>query len=758
MRRLLDAAVAGLAKRLEGRGSRLAAARGDLAGGATAAILTIPVSMGYGLLTVHALGDQYVAYGLLAGLYSAIFVPLTAVLLGADTAMMYAPRSVVAFLLSTIVLQDLVRARPPIIDPADVHRTLTVVFLIVFMAGLFQALFGALRLGTFVKYIPSPVMAGFQNAAAVLIFSSQLGALLGLGRGILPWQVPAHLGSAQPLTLLVGLLTALTMWYGPRLTRKIPNAILGLAVGTGAYYLLVGLGQGANLGRPVGAMPAGLPAPVYAAGFATAVADPEMWRALPRLATVALSLALICAVDLVLSAKTVEGVTGQRTHSNRELMRLGVGNMVGGCFGGISCGVNLAASFANHRAGGRTPLSVLTSAVVLLLAVLALSPVIAHVPRVVVAGILLVVALQLVDTWTIQIVRKMLRRQFVHWRNMALDLFVIAAVATVAIAVNLVVAVAIGVVVAILTFLSRMSRSVVRRAYRGDSVHSRRMRAPGLMAVLQERGRPILVLELEGPLFFGTAEDLAHRVEQAVHEEARWVVLDLKRVNEVDSTGARILLLVHDRLAKAGRHLALSHLGEGRHVANVLRDMGVVAGVGAERVFADTDRALEWAEDRLLEAEAGAPPAGEECRLGDLDVLRGLDPAECEAVGRLLERRTYEKGDVVFREGDEGKELFIIARGTASVKLRLPGQARENRLATFTAGTVFGEVALLDQGPRSATVEAEEPLVCYVLTRDGFDVLEAEHQGAAIKLLANLGRELSQRLRRANRTISQLEG
>ena len=154
----------------------------DIAAGTTAAVLTIPVSMGYGLLTMYALGDAYLSHGVLAGLYSAILVPLVALLLGARTAMMYAPRSVVAFLLSAIVLQDVARARPPVADPADVYGTLTVVFFIVLGAGLFQMLFGILRLGVLVKYIPSPVMAGFQNAAAVLIFSSQLGPLLGLPR------------------------------------------------------------------------------------------------------------------------------------------------------------------------------------------------------------------------------------------------------------------------------------------------------------------------------------------------------------------------------------------------------------------------------------------------------------------------------------------------------------------------------------------------------------------------------------------------
>ncbi len=121
-------------------------------------------------------------------------------------------------------------------------------------------------------------------------------------------------------------------------------------------------------------------------------------------------------------------------------------------------------------------------------------------------------------------------------------------------------------------------------------------------------------------------------------------------------------------------------------------------------------------------------------------------------------RRTYAQGDAVIWEGDTGRELFIIAHGTASVKIKLAGKDRANRLATFSAGTVFGEVALLDEQPRSATVEADKDLACYVPNENAFDTLTREHQPIAIRLLKNLGRELSRRLRRANQTIYELEG
>jgi CRP-like cAMP-binding protein len=174
-------------------------------------------------------------------------------------------------------------------------------------------------------------------------------------------------------------------------------------------------------------------------------------------------------------------------------------------------------------------------------------------------------------------------------------------------------------------------------------------------------------------------------------------------------------------------------------------------------VFSDTDRALEWAEDHLIAQTLGAATLDDEHALEHLDLLTGFTKEEREVLAARLTRRPYPRGAIVFREGDKSRELFIIARGSASVKLQLAGRERERRLATFAAGTVFGELALLDARPRSASVEADEDLVCYVLSEASFADLVREHHTVAIKVLASLARELSARLRRANQTIYELE-
>ena len=489
--------------------------KGDIAGGVSAGMLTIPVSMGYGILALHPLGDGYVSYGVIAGLVSAIVVLLVGALLGGSAGLMYTPRSVVTLIMAAVVLEGIVRGPASVAAHGDVQRTLTLVFFVVVAAGLFQALFGALRLGGLIRYIPSPVMAGFQNAVAILIILAQVDTLLGFRRHVSLGAIASNLASVQPLTLAVGLLTFLATWYGPRLTKRVPPVILGLLVGSGGYYALSASGYGALLGPVVGPMPDAPLLPKYLPGFGLLLADLETWPVLLTLGVGAFGLAIVSSLDVLLCVRVMDGVTGDRSRGSRELLRIGVGNMAAACFGGIASGVNLGASIANHRAGGRTRLASLAAAVVVLLAVFLLGPAIAVLPRVVIAGMLLVVGFQLFDQWSLRLLGRAIAGELIHWPRMVLDLLVVLLVAASILVFDPVVGVAMGVAVAVLFFLIRMSKSVVRRTYHGDVVRSRKARDPKLTELLAAHGRRIVVFELEGPIFFGTAEDLATRVEAA---------------------------------------------------------------------------------------------------------------------------------------------------------------------------------------------------------------------------------------------------
>jgi SulP family sulfate permease len=372
-------------------------------------------------------------------------------------------------------------------------------------------------------------------------------------------------------------------------------------------------------------------------------------------------------------------------------------------------------------------------------------------PRVVLSAAIMVIAIQHIDPWSVDLVHRIRTRAARHRGSMLLDFAVVILVAGLSVTINIVLAVFLGLFIAIALFVLRMSRSNVRRVYRGNSVHSRKARAPQQAALLEKLGGCILVLELQGALFFGSAETLSSEIDK-IAGDARFVILDLRRVTEVDATGAQIICEIAATLSRSNRQLALAAARESETAAR-LAEAGVFETLEG-RVFDDVDRAIEWGEEALLHA-AGGTAAETELSLPQVGLLSQFTAAEIAALAAHSRRATYAAGTEIFREGDPGEELFILLQGHTSVWLRQP--QGEIRLATIAPGTVFGELALLDAGPRSASVRAESDVACQVVSRAHFEAMAAAEPAAAIKLLSGLGRELSARLRRANRTIHQLE-
>ena len=729
--------------------------RQEFSGGFASAVVTLPLAIGFGLFALSPLGERYAGYGVLAGLYSAVIVALVALLLRANSSVVFAPRSMQAYLISMLVLQ-LVQSDfyPRLHDP---QLVLTVVFFVIFLSGLIQAGFGALGMGSLVKYIPYPVIAGFQNGAAMLLLLAQVAPLLGLHQHLEPGALLQQLRHTQPLTLAIGVITCILMLYGGKLSKRIPAVIVGMFAGIGLYYLFWFLGYDAQLGPFVGELNFVMPGLRYLSGFYVLMSEAQWWNLFPTMLAWAASLALISSLDVLLCAKVMEGYTQQRQDHNLGLVRMGTGNLVAAAFGGIASGISLTSSQANHNSGGRGSRSVLINALLILGAVLFFTQLIALIPKVVVAAMLLVTAWRLFDRWTVQLLRRIIAAGPRNRASLLLDLLVIVLVTLVAVFASLVTAVAIGMLVSVFSFLFRMSQSVIRRSVRGDVLRSRKTREPRLMQLLADHGHRIVVFELEGAMFFGTAEKLIHQIEKVVGDGASSVIVDFKRVTDVDSTGARFLIQANDALIKQGKVLLLSSVEDSSRLGQFLRDMGVLAALTRGHVFVDIDQALEWAEDHLILAELGDVELGAEFPFSQLDLFAGLNAAEIALVKDRLSRRVYAKGESVFREGDPGQQLFVIAKGEASVRLRPAGATRDIRLVTFAAGTVFGEVALLDTEVRSASVQADEELVCYVLEQEVFEQLARSDPAIAVALLRNLGRELSNRLRRANRVIYQMD-
>jgi sulfate permease, SulP family len=726
----------------------------DVLGGLVSAAVAIPLAMGYGMFALVPLGDKYFANGALAGLYAAFFVALVSVALGDKTTTVYAPRINSTFFLGAL-LYGLVHSQ--IAGPAAGSTALIVVvfFLIIFLGGVFAALFGLVKVGTLLKYTPHPVVAGFQNTAAALLFLVQLANVSGFEQTKPFTFVLTHPGAIKPLSVLLAALTFGAMWNSRKIVPRIPPLLTGLAVGTGLYYALIALGLREYLGPIIGdaTKDAVSRAPWGDIGELTRMGD--LFALWPTILGGGLALAVIASIDALLCAKLVTQPGDARAHADHLLLRLGVGNVVAASFGGITAGINIGPSLANRAFGARTPLSVLVNAAVILLAFTILFPIVTRLPRVALSAVIMVVAFQHFDVWSFQLIKRIQASSGSQRRFLLIDLLVVVLVAVLSITVNIVLAVFLGTVIAVMLFVVRMSRSIVRRSYRCNAVSSRKSRDSRESKALERHGDSILVMELQGALFFGTGERLIDEIEAATRSETRSLILDLRRVSEIDSTGARIILDVRTNLKRKAMELGLV-LSKRGDVMPRLKDLGVSEYVPADHIFEDVDRAIEWAEDNLLHNVLDEPPPVHELPLEKVGIFHNFDPSEIAALQLRLTRVAHRKGETIFHQGDSGTDLFIVTKGTASAYIHQPA-GRDIRLVTFAPGTVFGELAILDAGPRSASIIADSDFVSYALSRAQFADLSAEAPAIAIKLLANLGRELSSRLRRADRMIDELE-
>lgn len=727
---------------------------GDVVGGFTATLLAIPHAMGLGLLAFAALGPAWAPVGVVAGLLSVIIGSFVSGGLPAGTCMMLGTRTsltmVFAGILATLAAHPLLQTT----QGPDVPRVLTLAFIAVFLSGLFQMGFGVMRLGRAIKFVPYPVIAGFMNGIAILMILSQIGPMLGVDAGAPLVDMLNDAGMIRPASLLVTLMVVATIVLAPRITRKVPVLLCGLLSGVLLHYLIA-LAAPQAVGPLVGELPVTEFAPreLVSMMHLSWRDDFASWLAL--LLPSALLLAAVAALDGLLAAVVVDPVTRSRHDSNRLLKAQGAAAALAAAFGAIPPAASTHTRAAGYLSGGRTPRCSIFHALFTLLSLFALAGLIARIPVAALAGVIIYTALTLVDRWTRDLVRR-LGAEGSDRREILLNLGVVLAVTLSMLVLNLMAAFAVGIAAAVFLLLVKLSGSPVRRMLDGSVRTSLKIRSEEERAMLLPlAGRKIRIFELEGAIFFGTADRLQTDIEN-LPGSVSYVILDFRRVTEIDASGARALETINHTLALRNMQLVLSHLHAGEGHGRYLRALGTAAVIKAECWFADLDRALEWTEDRLLERDRfeDAPELLPE----DMALFAGLEAGEMAVLGAALQRLELSHGEAVFREGDAGDRIYLIARGSVSIKLQLTGESRARRLATFVPGVFFGEMAILQGGNRSADAFAKgEHVVLYTLGAGDLALIVRGHPQLGVKLFRNLGMELAARLRITSGALRALE-
>ena len=456
-----------------------------------------------------------------------------------------------------------------------------------FMAGCILVLMGLFRLGTVIKFIPYPIVVGFTAGIAMTIFSTQMPDFFGLtineevpGDFIGKWSVYfRHFGTIDTTTLMVGVASLAVIILTPKISKKIPGALTAIIVVSIAVFILreyFGVTGIQTIGDRFGDMGATLPRPQHVAFDMTAI---------NILLPSAFTIAMLGAIESLLSATVADGVTGSRTNSNTELIGQGLANVVVPLFGGIPVTGAIARTMTNITNGGRTPVAGIIHAVTLFLIFLFLMPLINLVPMACLAAVLIVVSYNMSGWRTIVGI----------FHSPRSDVWVLITTFMLTVIFDLTIAIEIGLLLAIVLFLRRvMENSDIR-------VYSEKLDVAEGTDLSQDHhevlnvAKGVSVYEIDGPFFFGIATKFDELMRSALRDKPKVRIIRMRKVPFIDSTALHNLEILINSSHNEGIEIVLS--GVNPSVAKTLHNAGIDKLIGADNICDHITKAVVKANE-----------------------------------------------------------------------------------------------------------------------------------------------------------------
>jgi len=541
--------------------------RGDIFGGLTAGVVALPLALAFG----EASGA-----GPIAGVYGAILVGFFAALFGGTPSQISGPTGPMIVVFAGVF--------------ASLSGDLSLVFATVILAGALQIAFGLLGFGQYIRLVPYPVVSGFMSGIGCIIIALQLARLFGhepAESGTIPalMEIPTAVSNPNMGALGVGLLTLGIVFFWPsNWGRYLPGPLAALIIGTLVSLALTDV--------PIlGAIPTGLPdfiVPSFSSATILIVFEAAM------------ILAILGAIDSLLTSLVADNMTRTRHHSNRELIGQGVGNMAAGFFGGIPGAGATMRTVVNIRTGGVTKISGMLHSLLLLAVVLVLAPMASKIPHAVLAGILVKVGYDIID-WSYL--------KLAH-RGPRFDLLLMVMVLSLTVFVDLITAVVAGVVVAAVAFVKQVADEQLASAA-GHSDDPTEGLTDDEIEILEECASRLTYFNFGGPLSFGAAADLGHQVRERLSPSHHTsLVLDFGRVPFMDVSAARAVETIALDAVHAGKHLYLCGINEA--VAASLEGLGVNEHLSDEHRHETRLEALQAARNWIFDntGEDGTAPGG----------------------------------------------------------------------------------------------------------------------------------------------------
>lgn len=713
--------------------------------GTTAVLSMLPVDLLYGVAVMASLGAMASPLAIwsvflpvaLGNLFLARSAPGSALFGGLRAA-------------QTVMVMALLAAvtRHPTLSAGGLPAALATLALAVSTSGCLMWLIGALKLGRVIKFIHLPVLVGITNGSAIALSWMALKDVLGIPAldaiGSLLVQADTRLGWRMVVLLALLILMDRASKRGWRLHWS----LVGLLVGTALYQTVPLLWPTlapywSGLGGTLPAAPESNTHPHELMGLA-ALSSAQAWTdMLPLAMPVGLALATISSVDTLMSLAYLETLDGKRVEPNRVLRGLGTANIMGGLLGGLPVTPSNGRALIGYQAGARDWRSPLAGSGFALLLIVILPLGVGFIPRLVASAIMTYIAWTLIDQWSRRGVRKLLDSTTPP--TLRGDLALMMFVTLMALVLGLIPAIALGLLVSTVLFVMNNSRSVIASLQLGNQRRSLVVRTPAEEQLLSPLRARIVLIELNGSLFFGTADAMRDDIEARL-TPGNVLILSLRRIAAIDASGARALAAMARALKENQVEIFLSDVPALKPAARIQLMAALQDIVGSTRMPIDADRALQAAEDFLIEGDAHAlGNAGAEISLAQSELLQDLSHDELGALERYFTRQNYLPNQTIFASGQDADALYLLTRGEVEISLRDEGHGAK-RLGLFRPGVVFGEMGLLLAGKRSADALACSDVTLLALSAEALARLRCERPDLGFKLMQAIARHMASRL------------
>ncbi len=714
-----------------------------LTGGLITGLLQVVLTVTYAVLVYDGALSPFVGQGigfaLVGGLIIAIIITLFASLPGT-----VGNNQDVSVAIFSVISAAIMATMPDSASPESTFYTVvTTIAITVLLAGLFFLGLGFFRLGGLVRYLPYPVVGGFLAGTGWLLFFGGF-SLLGDASSFVDLFYVTTI-----IRWLPSLMLAFLMLFAVKRIKNsyvLPSLILG---GTLVFYAIVWF-----TGTPLSELSTQgwllefhseqtLYQPFTLDKFA--LID---WQVVVGQAANIGTVLLVSAVALLLNASGLELATKHDIDLNKELRATGIGNMLSSLSPGFVGFQQISLTMLNFRMKARNRMVGFIGVIIISLALVFGAAIISYFPKVIMGSVLMYLGLTFLVEWAIETWRTLPRIDFaIIW----LILLIIATT-------GFLQGVAVGIVAAIIMFVVSYSRTeVVRHELTGNNYQSQVTRSSEHRDILDAKGDQLYILQLQGFIFFGTADRLFNQIKSRLSDPARtqprYVVLDFRRVANLDSTGMLSFRKLKEITAVSHTHLIIT--APTPEIQHQLQQGGLPASNDFIHYFPTLDSGLEWCEDNILEQAGvsldGTPPSLEEQLKRILPTASNLSTLVAH-----LERQEIDPGITIMVQGHPPDDLFFIETGRVTTQLE-QGDGSFLRLESMRNGRVVGEIGFYLGQNRTASVITDEKSTVYRLSAEDLKQLELENPEAASILHQIIIRLLAERVTHLVRTVNALQ-